>query len=136
VDVVIDVAHNPQAARQVADWLARNPVNGRTLAVFAALGDKDVAGIAGALEPQIARWFLAGLAHESNRGLDAHALARRIGAAVPTSATDMHATVRDACRAARAEARPGDRILVFGSFFTAAAALACYERPAEADAPL
>jgi len=45
VQVVVDVAHNPQAARELARWLAAHPARGRTSAVFSALGDKDLAGI-------------------------------------------------------------------------------------------
>ncbi|HSR64631.1 MAG TPA: bifunctional tetrahydrofolate synthase/dihydrofolate synthase, partial [Xanthomonadaceae bacterium] len=40
--IVVDVAHNPQAARELANWLGVDPPAGRTHAVFAALGDKDV----------------------------------------------------------------------------------------------
>src|SRR5690606_1561854 len=41
-ELVVDVAHNPQAAGVLAQWLAAHPVAGCTLAVFGALGDKDV----------------------------------------------------------------------------------------------
>ena len=48
-EVVLDVAHNPQGARQLADWLAANPKP--TVAVFSALADKDLAGICRPLAP-------------------------------------------------------------------------------------
>ena len=35
----------------------------------------------------------------------------------------IHATVAQALQAAREAARPGDRVLAFGSFFTVAAAI-------------
>src|SRR5690606_12049752 len=49
VETVVDVGHNPQAAREVSAWLKSAPAPGRTRAVLAALADKDVAGVVGAL---------------------------------------------------------------------------------------
>ena len=65
--VLVDVAHNPQAARELAAWLERNPVPGRTLAVFGALADKDVGGILAALGPQVAGWFGAALGSKNGK---------------------------------------------------------------------
>jgi dihydrofolate synthase/folylpolyglutamate synthase len=122
VDVVVDVAHNPQAARELATWLQRTPIAGRTLAVFAALGDKDVAGVVAALDERIDQWHLAGLAEAAPRGVGIEDFARRL-AATPAGDGILHEDVAAALQAAHAQARPGDRILVFGSFHTAAAAL-------------
>lgn len=122
-ELVIDVAHNPQAARVLAEWLRRSHPAGRTLAVFGALGDKDVHGVADALAGNIDVWFLAGLDSDSPRGLAAPALAERLAEAVPEATPHLHRTVSDALAAAFAAAQPGDRVLAFGSFFVAAAAL-------------
>ena len=57
--IVVDVGHNPQAARELAAWLNAAPAAGRTLAVFAALGDKDVAGVvdgAGGVDRRTGTW--------------------------------------------------------------------------------
>ncbi|HLT45364.1 MAG TPA: bifunctional tetrahydrofolate synthase/dihydrofolate synthase [Luteimonas sp.] len=123
IEVIVDVGHNPQAARELERWLAGAPAGGRTLAVFAGLGDKDLAGVVGALAPRIDAWYLAGLAEVEGRGLEVTAFAQRLA---DTAAADgeRHATVAQALTAALAAAAPGDRVLVFGSFHTAAAALA------------
>ena len=121
VGIVVDVAHNPQAAHALGDWLRAAPAGGATIAVFAALVDKDAAGIAQALAPEVAHWHLAGL--EGARGQDAQALRTRLPARVAEAAT-LHADVGAALTAALAAAVPGDRVLVLGSFHTAAAALA------------
>ena len=121
-EVVVDVAHNPQAARELAAWLQQPPVAGRTFAVFAALGDKDVAGVVAELAPRIDRWFLAGLAEAGPRGQDVAVFAGRLADTVAAGGS-RHPDVAAALAAARAEAGQGDRILVFGSFHTAAAAL-------------
>ena len=119
VEVVVDVAHNPQAAQALADWLQVAPIAGRTFAVFAALADKDVAGVVRALARSIAGWHLAGL--QGARAEDAGALRARLPVELPA---EVHAGVDEALSAALAAARPGDRVLVLGSFHTAAAALA------------
>ena len=123
VEVLVDVAHNPQAARELAAWLRQTPIAGRTFAVFAALGDKDVAGVASALQDGIDQWHLAGLTEAGPRGTDVDGFAQRL-AETPAGDGSRHAQVVDALQAAREQAQAGDRILVFGSFHTAAAALA------------
>lgn len=126
VEIVVDVGHNPQAARQLADWLAAHPPAGVTRVVFSALADKDLAGLVTPLRPLVAAWWLAGLAERSQRGLDALALAERIGGVLGAQA-QREDDVATALRAALAASHAGDRILVYGSFFTAAAALEMLE---------
>jgi dihydrofolate synthase / folylpolyglutamate synthase len=122
-ELIVDVAHNPQAARVLAEWLDSHPCGGKTIAVFGALGDKDIEGIVAPLRSQISDWHLAGLDADSERGLDARGLLARIGDAEGLSVSDCHAGVTDALKAARESSRNGDRIIAFGSFFVAAAAL-------------
>lgn len=116
----LDVAHNPDGAAVLAGALAAAPIRGRTFAVLGMLADKDAAAVATALDPCIDGWFAASL--PPPRGLDAAELARRIapraGARVTTAAS-----VRLACEAARAVARPGDRVVVCGSFHAVGPAL-------------
>jgi dihydrofolate synthase/folylpolyglutamate synthase len=122
VAVLVDVGHNPQAARELARWLQLSPVAGRTLAVFAALTDKDIGGVVAALAGQVDAWFLAGLEEAGPRGLAVDAFAARLGDSAAAGGA-RHARVEDALAAALGQARAGDRVLVFGSFHTAAAAL-------------
>jgi dihydrofolate synthase/folylpolyglutamate synthase len=122
IEIVVDVAHNPQAAGELAGWLQAKPARGRVFAVFAALADKDVAGIVGKLALRVDRWWLAGLEGAGPRGQGVDALAASLAdsaAADASRAADVAAALADA----RAQARPGDRVLVFGSFHTVAAAL-------------
>jgi len=122
IDVVVDVGHNPQAARELATWLQAAPTPGHTHAVYAALGDKDIAGVVAALAPAVDHWHLAGLAEQAPRGTDVDAFAEGL-AGTAAAGGIRHATVTQALASAHAEARTGDRLLVFGSFHTAAAAL-------------
>ena len=120
--VIVDVGHNPQAARELAAWLQAEPVDGRNLAVFAALADKDVEGIVGALENAVSQWFLAGLESIIGRGQSVDEFAAKL-ANTAAAGGSRHAGVSAALDAARSEAIMGDRILVFGSFHTVAEAL-------------
>lgn len=122
VEIRVDVGHNPQAARELAAWLRAHPTAGRTLAVFAALADKDVAPIVEAFDGLIDGWYLAGIDDAGARNQHADALAGKL-AATGAGAGARHATVARALLAALAQARADDRVLVFGSFHTAAAAL-------------
>ncbi len=122
-ELVVDVAHNPQAARVLAQWLAQNPPRGRNWFVFGALADKDVAGIVAPLAPLADRWFIASLDGETPRGLPAQEVLVRLGGSVRTGEVEGHAGVASALAAAAVASTEGDRIVAFGSFFVAAAAL-------------
>ncbi|MGO4700187.1 bifunctional tetrahydrofolate synthase/dihydrofolate synthase [Dyella sp. 2RAB6] len=120
--LIVDVGHNPQAARALAEWLDAHP-GGRVHAVYGALADKDVGGVIAALGERIGHWHLAGLERDTPRGLPAQALRKELQQALPDATFDLHADVHGALAAARAGALPGERILAFGSFFVAAAVL-------------
>jgi len=121
VEIVVDVGHNPQAARALAAWLRSQPQR-RTQAVYAALADKDASGVVAALADTVDGWHLAGLAEAGPRGQDVDAFASRL-AGTAAAAAIRHADVQAAVQAAMADAVPGERVLVFGSFHTAAIAL-------------
>ncbi len=124
VEIVLDVAHNPQAARELAAWLRRRPP-APTVAVFAALADKDAAAMVQALDGQVGHWYLAGL-EQAGRGQDVDSLAARLAgtvAGVATGVSSGDARVADALARAIAAVAPGGRVLVFGSFHTVAEAL-------------
>lgn len=121
--IVLDVAHNPHAARVLEDALGTMGYSERTIAVFAMLKDKDAAQVVGILRHRIDHWHVAGLTGE--RGMSGAVLAGIVaGSGVAAEAISAHVNVAGALQAARAAASPSDRILVFGSFHTVAEALA------------
>jgi dihydrofolate synthase/folylpolyglutamate synthase len=125
--IVLDVAHNPHAARALAATLGDMGYHPRTLAVFGMLADKDVRGVIEALRPRVDRWHAAGL--PGPRGADAQSMVAHLAAGgVAREAIVAHADIAQALAAARAEANDADRIVVFGSFLTVAAALAALGR--------
>ncbi len=119
VEWILDVAHNPAAAAELADSLRRHPATGRTLGVCGMLGDKDVAGVLGELGPSCD--VLLAAATTGPRGLTDVELARRAGQAAVTARPAGPLTA--ALTSAEALARPGDRVLIFGSFHTVGPAL-------------
>nr|WP_115555514.1 bifunctional tetrahydrofolate synthase/dihydrofolate synthase [Xanthomonas campestris] len=120
VELMLDVGHNPQAARALAQALGTATPAGTTFALYAALADKDVHGVVEALTGCVDQWALAGL--EGARGQSAEALRARLQGTAAAQAA-CHGDVADALRAVLAGAQPGDRVLVFGSFHTVADAL-------------
>jgi dihydrofolate synthase / folylpolyglutamate synthase len=122
--VILDVAHNPHAAQALASNLAQMRAadpGARTLAVFAMLRDKDIGAVANILKPHVDYWWIAPL--EGPRGADLTLLRQQLdaaGIAVPVRCCE---NVAAACVQACDMAKQNDRILVFGSFHTVAAAL-------------
>lgn len=121
VETIFDVAHNPDAARVLAANLRSFPPAGRSLAVLGMFRDKAVEEVARALDGRFDRWYLGGL--EGPRGQDAAALAARVRSALPDAELSESASVVAAYHAGMSAARPGDRVVVFGSFQTVAAVL-------------
>jgi dihydrofolate synthase/folylpolyglutamate synthase len=117
---ILDVAHNPDAARALALALAAQGRRGRTIAVCGILGDKDIDAIVRILAGHVDQWIAVGL--EGARALPCAELARRIAAAGAARVTAAD-SVAAGLHAARASAAPGDRVLVFGSFLTVGPAL-------------
>jgi dihydrofolate synthase/folylpolyglutamate synthase len=120
--VVLDVAHNPQAAAVLAANLQASGFAPQTIAVLGMLADKDIDGVVRAVAPRITRWHLASLG--GSRGASAHRLAAALGACGVSAPAIEHASVARALAAAQGEAGEGDKIIVFGSFLTVAEAMA------------
>jgi dihydrofolate synthase/folylpolyglutamate synthase len=125
IEWILDVAHNPAAAKTLADQLRLQGGRRRTIAVCGILGDKDIDGIAALLRESFDEWLVAGL--EGARAVAPEELAARLrqcGANVVATA----ASVEAACVLAEQRGRAGDRIVVFGSFLTVGPALDWLEK--------
>ncbi|MGH8581498.1 MAG: bifunctional tetrahydrofolate synthase/dihydrofolate synthase [Gammaproteobacteria bacterium] len=125
VEHILDVAHNPQAARALAANLAARAVAGETHAVLGILRDKDSRGVFAALQGVVDRWYLASLG--GTRGTDSRHLLAVLEAVGVTGAASFRSP-GEALAAAQARARDGARIVVTGSFLTVAAALHYLDR--------
>jgi dihydrofolate synthase/folylpolyglutamate synthase len=110
--VILDVAHNPQAAHTLAENLASSGYAPETYAVCGMLKDKDVAGVLRELAPRVTHWHLATL--PGPRG----ALAEELAAHLEKNSVRKFASPGEAMAAALERASENDKIVVFGSFLT------------------
>jgi len=121
--VILDVAHNPHAALALAENLKNLPSSGKTIAVFATLRDKDIAGVVRNMGEVVDVWLLAGI--DQPRGASADdllAVLRAEGVADRALVFgDVAAAYLHACNMAGDD----DRIAAFGSFYTVADVLSC-----------
>jgi dihydrofolate synthase/folylpolyglutamate synthase len=116
--VVLDVAHNPHAARALHDALGMMGFYENTYAVFGMLRDKDIRQVVDIIKERIDHWYIAGLGGE--RGASAEEVAAILDAAGLEGRYDRYTTIEAAYRAARDRTTQNDRILGFGSFYTVA----------------
>jgi dihydrofolate synthase/folylpolyglutamate synthase len=109
--VILDVAHNVEAAKTLAENLLASGYAGETIAVCGMLRDKDIDGVLRALAPRITRWHVASL--PGPRGASADELARKLD-----GAAEKFESPAQAFAAAAERAGESDKIVVFGSFLT------------------
>lgn len=118
--IYVDVAHNPHAVSVLTQTLPKPPRLVRTIAVFAALDDKDIESMAMIMAPFVDIW------HVSQCSVPRAASLERITAAIEgtgTRAISVFPTIGRAFAAAKCLASPADCIVVFGSFHTVAEVL-------------
>ncbi len=115
--LILDVAHNVQAAETLAENLAVSGYAPETIAVCGMLRDKDIAGVLRAMAPRVTRWHLASL--PGPRGASADELKEKL----PGEAFTFD-SAQSALAAALKRAGQGDKIVVFGSFLTVGEAMA------------
>ena len=115
---MLDVGHNPQAARLVAQRCADNPVIGKRYALLAMLDDKDACGVVSELMNVVDEWCLAGIS--GYRGQSCDQLAKKLQGIVLTH--KQYGTIESALENLSATLTDSDEVLIMGSFMTVAAA--------------
>jgi dihydrofolate synthase / folylpolyglutamate synthase len=120
--LILDVAHNPHAARSLAQNLAGLPPCPHIYAVFAMLGDKDMAGVVSALNPHIDTWLVAGI--DTPRGATPEKLEKVLEQCGVRGEIKICKNISDALSYAYNAAGENDRIVAFGSFYTVAEVMA------------
>lgn len=118
--IYLDVAHNPAAVQRLASLLDLHTDNGNTAAVFAVMGDKDTKAMLDAMEGRISHWYLPPLA-AIPRAMPATELASSLAAR--GWQYTLAASLQTAIDTAIEHSMPNDSIVIFGSFYTVAAAL-------------
>ena len=118
---VLDVGHNPHAARALRRSLINLMFAEKRTAVFSILADKDIAGVLDTVKDQFDEWHIAPL--DVPRGMTAEALVRKLSEHGIEN-VKVFENIEKAYRAALEKAGENDRIVVFGSFHTVAAVMA------------
>ncbi|MEQ9463095.1 MAG: Mur ligase family protein [Haliea sp.] len=121
MELVLDVAHNPAAVNKLVEFIDASPCNGKTIAVFSAMADKDIEAMIAAAGERFAAWFLADQP-DNPRAASAACIAGLLREA-GQGMISVSKNLRQALARARSVMAPGDRLVVFGSFHTVAAAM-------------
>jgi len=123
VEWVFDVAHNEGSAAVLAQTLMERRGAGRTVFVAGLLCDKDARRVAQILAPAVQTGdVVVTVTLAGERGRSGADLAAQWSAVLPGIA-HIADSVEAGCSWAERWARPGDRVVVFGSFHTVAPAL-------------
>ena len=121
---LIDVAHNPQSAKVLADYLQTQNASGLT-AIFSALSDKDMVPMVRVIKPFVKQWHIADLAIP--RSSDLQKLQTVLAqAGIDASQVVEHANVNQAVHAVKLQKQSS--VLVWGSFFTVAQTIEALEK--------
>ena len=116
--VVLDVGHNPQAARYLAERIRQ--VGGRWRAVYSGLVDKDIVQVLSELTGVVSCWYSAPL--DCERAATQEVLASSFAKA-GVSQVQWASTISEAFQQALSDAEADEHVLIFGSFYTVAAVL-------------
>jgi dihydrofolate synthase/folylpolyglutamate synthase len=112
IDIVLDVAHNPDAAVELRKFLDRQTAVQTTTAIFAVMSDKDCRDMISAVEPVIDEWYLpSGIG--GARGQSPQVVEELI-----PGAAHVTPTFASAFEGAMGSLEDGGRLIIFGSFFT------------------
>jgi dihydrofolate synthase/folylpolyglutamate synthase len=123
VNTLLDVAHNPQAVRLLADYLHSQQLSGRIHAVFAALNDKDIVGLIAPMQALVSQWYVVALSGpRAVNGRELGKVLMQRGVSCDNIIYCQEAT--QGYRTAMQNALPGDWVVVYGSFLTVAPVLA------------
>lgn len=117
-EVIVDVAHNPQAARMLANNLRETAHSGATWGLWGMMRDKNRAGVVAVLSDHIDHWLLCDLpGYRAASAIELRATLNSAGIIKPHT---LFASPAAAMDYARKNAKASDRIVAFGSFLTVA----------------
>ena len=113
-DWLIDVAHNPHAAKQLAKHLQTHPVKGKTIALFSMLKDKDIQQVVAIMGHYIDVWHIVEL--EGSRSTQLSELKGIINEQTPNKTVVAHQSFSNAIKSIKTSSNLQDRVVAFGSF--------------------
>jgi dihydrofolate synthase/folylpolyglutamate synthase len=123
---LLDVAHNLAAINKLLEYIDVTDCNGRNIALFSVMGDKDIEGMLEACSGRFDAWFLADQP-DNSRAARASDLADVLYSK-GNQMVSISKNIRQAFRRAQSLMTEGDRLVIFGSFFTVAAVMPLLEK--------
>lgn len=125
IPVLLDVGHNPQAARTLFEHITTVYPQRTIHAVFAMMKDKDIKGVIDIMRPVVQDWFISPLSNQ--RAAEPAAIRAAFDSLGVERVSSGFKNFPEAFAAAGAEAGQNDLILVFGSFFLVSEYLSRFE---------
>jgi dihydrofolate synthase/folylpolyglutamate synthase len=126
IPVLLDVGHNPQAVKTLADYVTAVFPGRRIHAVFSMMKDKDIAGVLEIMNLVVYDWFFAPL---TNPRAATEPVMREFFSQSSVSRVSFgFAGFAEAFSAAKNQSQEGDLLLVFGSFFLVSDCLVEFEK--------
>lgn len=111
---LIDVAHNPHAAKQLAKHLQIHSINGRTIALFSMLKDKDIQQVVTIMDQYVDVWHIVEL--EGSRSTQLSELKEIINEQNPNKTVVTYQSFSNAIKSIKTSSNLQDRVVAFGSF--------------------
>ncbi|MGZ4981442.1 MAG: bifunctional tetrahydrofolate synthase/dihydrofolate synthase [Methylobacter sp.] len=125
IPVLLDVGHNPQAVRTLAEYVTTVFPDRRIHAVFSMMKDKDIAGVLEIMNHVVYDWFFAPLANP--RAATESVMRDIFSQSSVTNVSFGFSGFNEAFLAAKHQSQQGDLLLVFGSFFLVSECLVEFE---------
>ena len=119
IAVIMDVAHNAESASTLAGYLRKHPIQGATKALFGVMGDKPIHDIVTACAGVFDEWHLIDLSH-----IDRAMSIDKLTVALGSEYIAGRGRFAELWPALQATTSVDDRVVIFGSFFSVAEALA------------
>ena len=111
---LLDVAHNPHSAKELAKYIDTHKVSGKTFALFSMLADKDISEVINLMDPVLDEWHIVPL--EGSRGIQLNELKQRFTDSSIDTKLVTHKRFSDACQTLKNITKGEDRVVAFGSF--------------------
>ena len=126
-EILLDVAHNPQAAGLLADHLRQNFPGRKIFVLFTVMDDKDIKGIISKMRDITHGWVLVPL-DNARTASEPRLLEAFSSLDMPLPIAGCR-DIEDAWNKIRSQAGPDDLIVIFGSFFLISAFLSGPGKP-------
>jgi dihydrofolate synthase/folylpolyglutamate synthase len=125
IPILLDVGHNPQAVRILANYLSTDFSHKKIHAIFAIMKDKDISSIIDIMSHLVCNWFISPL--KTPRAANEVVLQELFIQKNIHNVKFGFQHFRDTLVATQQKAKKNELILIFGSFFLVSAYLTEFE---------